>query len=61
MAGKQIKTVTLDDPLDQSEGTIAYLHACKVCEDIIRELDEELERYDARRRKHAGSCDKVQP
>lgn len=61
MAGKKIETVTLDDPLDQSEGTIAYLHACKVCEDIIRELDEELERYDARRRKHAGSCDPVQP
>lgn len=61
MAGKQIKTVTLDDPLEQSEGTLAYLHACKVCEDIIRELDEELERYDARRRKHAGSCDPVQP
>ena len=60
MAGKKIKTVTLDDPLEQSEGTLAYLHAWNACERIIRELDEELERYDARRRKHAGSCDPVQ-
>ena len=65
MAGKQIKTVTLDDPLDQSEGNLAYLKACSTCDRIVRELEAQLPaNYEPRRKKHgresSGSCDPVQ-
>lgn len=48
-------------PEKESKADQAYQHAAAVCDRLVRELDEELEGYHARRRKYAGSCDPVQP